>query len=179
MTPRRFSPEAQELFDAWLDNLMTRLRSSKFDTAPAFQAHLAKYPSLMPKLALVFHLIDEASGKAPGPISAEAANLAVNWCRFLEMHARKVYAAEINHEAAAAHLLAEKVSQGDVQDGQRVRDIYRHQWPGLKTAEQVGAALAVLEAHHWLKVVKTGEEGRGRPAEIIRLNPKAGVSEHV
>ncbi len=48
--------------DEWRDELEHRLRSDELDHAPAFASHLAKYRSLMPELALIFHLIDVAAG---------------------------------------------------------------------------------------------------------------------
>jgi hypothetical protein len=61
----RFSPKAQELFDAWRAGLETRLRSKELASTPAFEAHIAKYRSLMPSLALIFHLLALSEGQ-PG-----------------------------------------------------------------------------------------------------------------
>ena len=76
----RFTPEAQEAFYGWLHDLLTRIRSPELEPYPAFQSHLAKYQALMPRLSLVFHLIDVAAGANPGPISSSAADLAMGWC---------------------------------------------------------------------------------------------------
>lgn len=168
----RFSPEAQALFNRWHESLMKRLQSPELEATPAFHAHLSKYPSLMPKLALLFHLVDVAAGKASGPVSVDAADLAADWCDFLELHARKLYALELNREGAGAHALAERIRQGEISDGQNVSDIYRHKWAGLTTAEEVSAALSTLEAHHWLRVEEIPNEG-ARPTRLIRLNPSA------
>ena len=62
----RFTPEAQELFDDWRDELENRLRSDELVGTPAFESHLAKYRSLMPSLALLFHLVDCAAVRAFG-----------------------------------------------------------------------------------------------------------------
>lgn len=166
----RFSSQAQTLFNDWLEALMKRLLSPELEATPAFHAHLSKYPSLMPNLALIFHLVNLAAGQAPGPISADAADLAASWCDFLELHARKLYALELNHEAASAHALAERIQQGEVQDGVHVSDLYRHKWPGLKTADEVAAALGALEACHWLRVEEIANAG-ARPTKQIHLNP--------
>ncbi len=168
----RFSPEAQQLFNNWLETLMGRLLSPELEATPAFHAHLSKYPSLMPSLALIFHLIDVADEKATGPVSADAADLAASWCDFLELHARKLYALELNREAASAHALAERIQRGEVQDGQNVTDLYRHKWPGLTTADEVAAALSVLESCYRLRVYEIPNSG-ARPTKRIRLNPSA------
>ncbi|HID88786.1 MAG TPA: DUF3987 domain-containing protein, partial [Anaerolineae bacterium] len=47
-----FTPEAQDLFDNWRDELENRLRSDELVGTPAFESHIAKYRSLMPSLAL-------------------------------------------------------------------------------------------------------------------------------
>ncbi len=173
----RFSPQAQGLFNDWLESLMGRLLSPELEATPAFHAHLSKYPSLMPSLALLFHLVDVADGRASGPVSADAADLAINWCDFLELHARKLYALELNREAASVHALAERIEQGEVQDSQNVSDLYRHKWPNLKTADEVAAALGVLESCHWLRVEEIPNPG-ARPTKQIRLNPKTIGGKH-
>jgi putative DNA primase/helicase len=47
---------AQELFDRWGADLEHRLRAEEDYPVPL--SHLAKYRSLLPSLALLFHLID-------------------------------------------------------------------------------------------------------------------------
>jgi hypothetical protein len=53
----RFEAGAQKIFDAWRDDLEQRLRSEEM--TPTLEAHVAKYRSLMPSLALLFKLIDK------------------------------------------------------------------------------------------------------------------------
>jgi hypothetical protein len=172
----RFDDAAQELFDAWRAELEQRLRSGELRDAPAFEAHLSKYRSLMPSLALLFHLVEVAQEGYTGPthlVGIAAARLAAGWCDFLEKHAAKVYHAEPRPGVAAARALAAKMEAGAITDGETVRDIYRHHWSGLTTAEQVTAGLAVLEAAHWVRVVDGGVSERGescgaRPAACRR-----------
>jgi hypothetical protein len=49
------------------------------------------------------------------------------------------------------------------------KDIYRNHWSRLATPEEVKAGLEVLEEYEWLTVNKINT--RGRPSEIITLNP--------
>jgi len=165
----RFASDAQQLFDTWRGELEGRLRSDELRPFPAFEGHLSKYRSLMPSLALLFHLVDIAAGAPPAPISLEAAKLAAAWCAFLQDHARKVYSAELQPGVAAAHALGEKIRAGAVQDGQSVRDIYRHHWSGLTTPAQVDTALEVLVTAQWVRVET--QSGGGRPTEVLRLHP--------
>lgn len=165
----RFSGDAQELFDAWRDALERRLRSGELDHKPAFESHLSKYRSLIPSLALIFHLVDVVDGKASGPVSLEAAQLAADWCEYLEAHALKLYAPEISAHIKAARDLALKIEEGAIKDGQTVRDIYNADWEGLKDRDVVMAGLEVLAEHKWIRTetVSTG----GRPSLKIRLHP--------
>ena len=170
----------------------------ELEATPAFESHLSKYRSLMPSLALLFHLVNlagetlatgataEAFGSSVGEIvegsagnnppldqlgvSLEAAQLAAAWCEYLELHARKVYSAELYPGAEAAEVLGIKIQQGDIVDGQSVRDIYRHGWTGLSTMAQVGAAIDVLEKAGWVRVVSV--ETGGRPTERLRVRPE-------
>ena len=188
----RFSPEAQSLYDEWRDELEHRLRGIELESTPAFESHIAKYRSLMPSLALLFHLIDLAEkaiaftdktatngsvssvGESSGhsqDVSLDAARLASAWCEFLEHHARKVYSREIEPGAEAAHTLAERVEAGAIPDSISVREIYRNEWSGLGTRSIVEDALAVLEAAGWVRIQMTKAGGAGRPSPTVRIHP--------
>lgn len=167
----RFNEAAQAVWDEWRAELENRLRSEELAHTPAFESHLAKYRSLMPSLALIFHLVNMAAGLETSPVVSEgAACLAAAWCEFLEAHARKVYAEEIMLDAVAAHRLAHHIKEGRIRDGDTVREIQRHEWTGLTTPEMVDAGLRVLEKAHWVRVerVDTG----GRPSYVVRLHPE-------
>jgi hypothetical protein len=76
---------------------------------PAFCSHLAKYRSLMPALALLFHLVglvDGPSDRSVGGVGLESARLAVAWCDYLEAHACKLYRRELAAGTEGARLLA-------------------------------------------------------------------------
>jgi putative DNA primase/helicase len=166
----RFAPEAQALFYEWWPPLMSRVRSAEGQRTPGFTAHLAKYSSLLPKLALVFHLVGVVDGTAQGAVGLEAAKLAAAWTEFLEPHARKVYAPELKGNVTAAYALAEKILAGAVTDRMTVRDVARREWSGLKSSGGVYAALDVLAPVHWTRV--EAEETGGRDRTVIRVNPK-------
>ena len=124
----------------------------------------------MPSLALLLHLVEVVGGHAGDTdVSLDAARLAAAWCDFLEAHARRAYAAALQGDLHSAHALAQHIKRGDVGDGDPVRAIYRRQWSLLRTPEEVGSALALLERHDWLRVETTHTSGR--PSEVVRLNP--------
>jgi len=162
----RFEAEAQKVFDTWRDELEQRLRSEEM--APALEAHVAKYRSLMPSLALLFELIDAED--LPGSVGKTAALRAVAWCEYLETHASRLYASAEKPAMEGARALLERIRKGDVKDGSSARDIYRgRHWSKLSTPEEVNAAVAVLEDYGWLRVEKV--ETGGRPTIRVRLHP--------
>jgi hypothetical protein len=147
---------------------------------PAFEAHIGKYRSLMPSLALIFQLLDQSGTDGtpiskdfpPGEfsVSREAVVLAADWCDFLEAHARAIYQAEVTPGVEAAGRLAKKIAEGRIHHGDPVRDIYRHHWSGLTTSASVSSGLEVLEAAGWVKTVvqQTGVN----PITVLHLHPK-------
>jgi len=173
--------DAREAFAEWHDAHENRLRAGELAETPHFASHIAKYAKLVASLAVLFHLVDLAEdevtwsratkGDDLPPVSLNSVNLALDWSEFLELHARKVYAAELAGETLAAHRLAQAIQKGTVRDGMSVRDLLRNdkRW----RREQLGEALGVLEQLGWLKVVEVapGPLG-GRPSEIIRLHPE-------
>jgi len=65
-----FAADAQELFVEWLGGLEKKIRGDELH--PALAAHLAKYRSLMPSLALLFHLADAPGQGCCAPRTGEA-----------------------------------------------------------------------------------------------------------
>lgn len=169
----RFTPAGQETFNQWRHDLETRLRSDH-GLHPAMVSHLAKYRSLMPSLALIFHLIEVADGTTePGPVSERAAVMAAAWCQYLESHAGRVYGGIMAPGMDAAKEIVKHIRRGAIQDGATVREVWRHQWSRLTSSEEVKAGLNVLTEYDWLIVEKI--TAGNRPTEIIRLNPKINI----
>ncbi len=166
-----FSPEAQEVFDRWRHELEAKLRDGEL--SEALVSHLAKYRSLMPSLALVFHLVDAVDSLAKPSVSIESVSRAAAWCEYLEGHAHRIYASGENPALEGARALLARIRKGDVKDGDTVRSVYRgREWSRLSTADEVNAAAAVLEDYGWLGIEKTGTGGR--PTTLLRLHPSLG-----
>jgi putative DNA primase/helicase len=165
----RFSPEAQDVFNCWRERLEAKVRAP--DLNPLVESHLAKYRSLMPSLALLFHLVDVVDGAPSGPVSVEAARRAVEWCDFLEEHARRVYDCVTTPDLEAPSALAEKIKDGALPSPFTPRDVYRRCWAKLDSREAVHRAVAVLEDHGWLRSVETRETG-GAPRVDIYIHPR-------
>ncbi len=160
----RFDEEAQDLFDSWFPALELRLRSE--EEHPVMEAHLAKYRSLVPSLALLLHL---GSEKPQGPVTLAALKQAIDWAVLLEAHARRVYAAVIDSAAVPARLLAKRILKRELESGFTIRDVYRKNWIGLSDADDVRRAVELLEDLHWLREVEVKDT---KPKYVYEINPK-------
>src|ERR1022692_2070693 len=132
----RFASDAQELFVGWLAELEAKIRRNELHAA--LVSHLSKYRSLMPSLALLFHLADAAvNGAKSDTVSFRHAEEAAAWCRYLESHARRVYSCIVTPRLRAARELAEKIKQRKIgADGFfSCRDVYLKGWSGLDSPE--------------------------------------------
>jgi len=160
------------LFDEWRSDLERKIRSR--DEHPALEAHLAKYRSLMPSLALLFHLLEVVDGTAEGAVSHHAATMSAAWCDFLEAHARRIYQAVTQQSLFAAKRLADRVAESALPSPFTAGDVLRKGWTGLSMLEEVRDAAEILEDAHWLRSEKisSGEKG-GRPRFHYRINPRS------
>ena len=174
----QFAPDAQDLYAQWLDNHMEYIRGPELRHAPAFQAHLGKYSGMVAALALLFHLVDWADAthgqRSIGPVPLQAATNAIAWADYLELHARKLYATELDTAGEAAKRLWQRIEEREVRDRETVRTIYRHGWSTLQTADEVLAAIEVLERANIARVEQVSADGAagGRPSDVIRLHPR-------
>jgi hypothetical protein len=162
----QFDDQAQQLFIDWL----TVLNKEKIrpDEHPAIQAHLAKYESLMPSLALILHLADGHTG----PVTVDAAAKAADWCEYLELHARRVYSAYIKPESRSARLLADKIKGRQIEDGAPIQKIYNAGWSGLDE-DATRDGLRLLEDLNWVRTerIPPGQQG-GRPSVVVHISPR-------
>jgi Protein of unknown function (DUF3987) len=165
----QFDSPAQTLFEQWLTDLEQRLRSDEI--APAMQAHLAKYRSLMPSLALLFALADGQVESVP----VSQARLACDCCEYLETHANRVYASQVRPEHHAAIALSRRLAKGwkRAEGVFTVRDVYRNQWAALDSPDAARGALQVLEEYGWVQREPLGDsQTPGRPSETYFRNPR-------
>ena len=174
-----FADDAQSFFNEWYTNLQRRLRSGELTDVMA--AHLAKYGSLMPSLALIFHLVDEYRSALIGDVSLEAAETAAAWCEVGagSPRLRRVYQSlttpmEISTAAAG---LAEYGSRPACRTRSPIGRSHRRGGPALRTVEDAPkqASIGILEDRYWVKVVEVASDdpqGRGRPSIKVWVNPK-------
>lgn len=160
-----FTPTAQKAFNAWYVENENMLFNGGLDSAR--QSHFAKYRSLVPALALLFHLLDSHSG----PVCDECLSRALSYAAYLKSHANRIYASVSGHDLAAVRLLAERLLDGKLSDGFSCRTLTLKGWSSLATREQAQAAIDALVEYGWLMEsdIRTG----GRPSVIYTLNPEA------
>jgi hypothetical protein len=165
----RFAPEGQEIFNQWRYQLETRLIGDH--GLPSYlESHLGKYRSLMPTLALIFHLVDVADGSVePGAVSRNAAIMAAGYCDYLESHAHRIYSSAVGASTESARELLRRIKKGELESGCTTRELCRKNWSKLGTPTQVETALTILEEHGYLKVV--AKPTGGRSSSTIELNP--------
>ena len=163
-----FSAKAQQAFNAWFVQNETLLSTGGLD--PARQSHFAKYRSLIPALALLFHLLD----RHPGAVCEDCLNRAVAFADYLKKHADRIYASVSGHDHAAVRMLAERLLSGQLPDGFTCRTLTLKGWAGLTTKEQAQAAVDALVEYDWL--IETEIRSGGRPTVKYALNPQASTT---
>jgi putative DNA primase/helicase len=170
----RLDPAAAELFTEWDVALRNRLRSDVEDAALA--AHLGKYPKAVCAVALLDHLCCRRSG----PVREDSILRALGWADFLESHARRIYASLGQARIDAARALLRHIQRGELESPFTVRDVYRRGWSLLADQESAHLAVAVLEAHHYVRAISvdTGAIG-GRPTTSYVVNPKVQAATNV
>ena len=166
----QFSNEGQEHFNAWRNDLEQKIR---LPDHPVLEAHFSKYRSLMPSLALLFHLLTVMDTGASGDVSLQAAQQAAAWCDYLELHARRIYQGVTQHALFAARTLAERIKAGKLRSPFTPHDVYHNGWTGLSTTSDVEEAAEILEELAWLRSerVPAGTKG-GRPRFHYWINPQ-------
>lgn len=160
-----FTPTAQQAFNGWYVQNEKMLASGGLD--PARQSHFAKYRSLIPALALLFHLLDGHTGE----VCEDCLGRAVSFAKYLKKHADRIYASVSGHDHAAVLMLAERLLGGQLKDGFTCRTLTLKGWAGLATKEQAQAAIDALVEYDWL--IETEIRSGGRPTVKYALNPKA------
>ena len=167
-----FDLAGQAVLDAWSTKLHARL--SRHDLHPAFEAHLIKYRSLMPSLALLYQVLDDlANGNEIVNVGVVATQAAVRWCDYLASHARRIYGANISPEVDGARSILKHILNGDVLDRTSLSAVYLKHWRNADSPEKAQAAMRVLTDYR-LGTVRTVAE-HGREASPGGARESAGV----
>lgn len=162
-----FAPDAQLFFQEWFTDLERLLRGGSIANT-ALRSHISKYRGLMPSLALIFHLIDWASGAVEGEgISLNNAVLAAAWCSFLQKHAERLYSMGNHSGIRAAHEILAHIEAGDLGDEFSSRLLYRKGWKNLSDPSVVKSGLDVLAAHGHIEEVQIPTDGKQKIVFVV------------
>jgi hypothetical protein len=168
-----FDVQAQDVFNEWYMQLQQKKLQA--DEQPILIEHLAKYSSLVPSLALIFHLIGIADEESCTKISIDNLIKAIGWSGYLEKHARRIYAMANNVSHQSAAKLAKKIQEGEVPSPFSVRDIYRKEWTMLEEKSIVQKACDELVDAGWIRQ-ESQAYGFGRPSSpTYVINPKLKI----
>lgn len=161
-----FEPIAQDKFNAWYIANENLLRSGKVDNS--IHGHFAKYRSLIPGLALLFHLLDGHDG----PVCEECFDRAFSFAKYLKSHAKRIYASIQSQDYQPAKALAAKLVDKKLKDGFTQRSILNKNWGCLSSKEMVESAVTILIEFGWLTEhqVPPNQKG-GRPTVTYKINP--------
>jgi putative DNA primase/helicase len=160
----QFAQDAQEVFTDWRTSLEHRLHGN--DLPPVMEAHLAKFRSLVPSLALLIHLADAYEG----PVTYDAVLRACAWGEYLESHAWRVYAPVLSPGTVAVRNLGEHIRSSDLGVEFAAHKVQQKGWSGLTDHESVGEALSLLVDLDWLRVEVTPT--RSRPRKRYLVSPR-------
>jgi hypothetical protein len=162
-----FDTEAQALFNQWWEAFENKIRQG--DRHPALESHYSKYRSLVPSLALIFHLIEGNTG----PVNKDSLRQAMEWANYLASHARRIYAGAVSSGELAAQNLARHIQKGDLGSEFSLRDVYRRGWAGMTEKDDAQAAVDVLLDQLWLRETRPET---GRRVTRYLVNPRVSVA---
>jgi hypothetical protein len=61
---------------------------------------------------------------------------------------------------------------GDIKHGSKTREIWRKEYPGLNSSENLREALEILEDLGWVRRFTVKPPRGGRPSERLHLHPE-------
>lgn len=167
----RFSDAAQTRFDQWRHEMEPVIRSGELPVA--LEAVKAKQRSLVPTLALLFHLADNPSA---GEVGSDAIERALRWIPYLDSHAERIYASVSQLEVKAAKSIITKIKAGGLSNPFTLRDVYRPQWSGLTHKADAQAAVDLLVDYDWLDEQR--DDTGGKPKILYYLRGQTDITDN-
>ena len=165
----RFDPRAQEMFSNWHRWLETTVVRGDNGLSQAIKGHFSKYRKLVPALALINYLVDDA--REGGDINERNVDRAIAFSHYLETHAKRIYAAGSKDETDGAKEILKHIRRGDLRDGFTARDTHRSRWSNLTNIDHVKSCLELLVDLGWLAERAIKPVGGGRPTVAYSANP--------
>ena len=138
----------------WVEKHDERVNKIKEDY---LSAHLTKQRALLTGLALTFALIRKSDH-----VGLEDMERAAGWCKYLELHARKIYTG-VSGSNDILNKIADKIKSRDIIDGDTVTSVKRKKYG---TSQEIDAAIKELEDSNWIRIEKGAKQSK-----IIRISP--------
>lgn len=160
-----FDNKAQLLWDQWSIEFHKQLGGLTHDQ----QSIETKYPALVAKLALVFHILLEAENHSGGEfsplgeVSPDSLKMALDWLQYLRTHSNKVLHMVSNEEDKSVSALITKLPQLGKSFTRHV--LSQKCWKNLTKSEDRNRALKVLEGAGYIKEIT-------KPKTGFIVNPK-------
>lgn len=151
-----FDDQAQVAFNQWYIVNEKLLRTDGLD--PSAQSHLAKYRSLVPGLALLFHLLEGHTED----VCDRCLLGAMHYASYLKSHAKRIYGAVQGLDGTSMQALASKLVDGKLASGFTARSVYTKGWRALSDQRKVQEAIDQLLELNWLKERSVETGGRGK-----------------
>lgn len=149
-----FSDSAQDLYIEWFNRNLEEIENSPLH----LEAHFSKYPSLIPSLALLFHLVE---GGDLTEISEQAIIKALCYSEYLKVHAKRIYGLTESFDQENALIIAARFEK--LGSDFTVRDVVRAGWAGIgKSKEKAQSAIDVLVEHGYV-MPQDEPDTMGRP----------------
>jgi hypothetical protein len=162
-----FDESAQLLFNDWYQKNETILRNGSLE--PSEHGHFAKYRSLIPGLALLFHLVNGQTGS----VNVDSLKTALEFAKYLKSHAKRVYRSVHGLDSQPARTLAKRLLEHKLVDDFTQRNILHKGWANLSNKDKVNLAVTALVERGWLS--EHPSELGGRKTTRYKINP--GISE--
>jgi hypothetical protein len=167
-----FSEEAQTLWNDWASAQATCTEQAENQ----MQSVMGKYPSLVAKLSLIYHLMTEAtechnyhSFSPTSTVQLESLAHAIEFSKLLLSHnARIQQFVSPDNESNIAELISERLTE--LPEEFALRDLQRKNWCGLVKAQQCLPILKQLEAHGYIRSFTPGHQAR-KTAVRYQVNP--------
>lgn len=159
-----FEKEAQALFNDWYQANELMLRNGSLDASE--HSHFAKYRSLVPGLALLFHLLDGHNEA----VCVECLETALLLAKYLKSHAKRIYGSVHGLDSAPTKALAKKLLEHKLTDGFTQRNLLHKGWANLSNKDSVALAVNALVEHKWLS--EHASDNSGRKTTIYKINPR-------
>ena len=150
-----FDAPAQVDFNAWYVINEEWLRSKGIGVAE--QSHFSKYRSLVPSLALLFHLLEGHDDA----VCHDCLTGALKFAAYLKSHAKRVYGAVHSVDGTSAQALVGSLLEGKLASGFTLRSVYTKGWRDLSDQKKVKQGLDQLVELGWLKEAHVETGGRG------------------